>query len=121
MTSGAGSGTVVVLDCDPDLGLELSVPELGVARRKSLATTHRYDRGRPELEQSVSVATEWTVVQRMVVANLDGEFLARVSRWPQIIAALSRRLSLRTHSLLFQLTLAAFRRIDDRLLQFAAF
>jgi CRP/FNR family transcriptional regulator, cyclic AMP receptor protein len=162
MTSGAGSGTVVVLDCDPDLGQELSGQELSAARRNSLATTRRYDRGRwpaptrtdanlgllitggfvaralsvgdctglellgpgdvlqpwvrPELEQSVAVATEWTVIQRMVVANLDGEFVSRVSKWPQIVAAISRRLSLRTHSLLFQLTLAAFRRLDDRVL-----
>ncbi len=69
---------------------------------------------RPEFEQSIAVKTEWTVVQRMRVAVLDQDFATRVSGWPEITAAIMRRVAWRTHWLLFQLAVSVLRRIDDR-------
>lgn len=71
----------------------------------------------PAWEQpSVAVAIDWAVLQRLRVASLDREFLLRVSQWPEIVAAISRRLAWRTKRLLFQVALSALRRIDDRVL-----
>jgi len=67
-------------------------------------------------QQSVAIEISWAVVQRLRVASLDREFVARVSAWPEIVAAISRRVTWRTDRLLFQLALSALRRIDDRVL-----
>lgn len=164
MARGASSETVLVLDCDPDLGQDLEGEDLNAARSESSAPAFRYARGRwrpptdietsaslglliikgfitrsltvaeytslellgpgdvlqpwacPELDQSVAAQMEWTVAERMTAASLNREFLCRVSRWPEVVSAISRRLTARTHSLLFQLALSALRRIDDRVL-----
>jgi CRP/FNR family cyclic AMP-dependent transcriptional regulator len=50
------------------------------------------------------------------VAVLDRRFCERVARWPEIQAAIARRLMQRTHWLAFHLAVCGLRRVDDRLL-----
>jgi CRP-like cAMP-binding protein len=69
---------------------------------------------RPAFEQAIPGVVSWTVVQRVRVVVLDRAFLARVSEWPEIAAALAGRLSWRTHWLAFQLALSGMRRVEDR-------
>src|SRR5581483_1889882 len=47
---------------------------------------------------------------------LDRQFCLRVSPWPEITAAIGRRLLQRAHWLAFQVAVSALRRLDDRLL-----
>jgi hypothetical protein len=47
---------------------------------------------------------------------LDRGFATRVARWPEISAAVARRLMLRVHWLSFHLAVCHMRRVDDRLL-----
>lgn len=69
-----------------------------------------------EHEQAIGVRVEWTVVQRLCVAILDRSFAVSISSWPEITAAVSRRMAWRAHLLAFQLALSALRRIDERVL-----
>lgn len=65
-----------------------------------------------------SVATEvgWDVVEPVRAGVLDREFCERASPWPEVTAAVSRRLMQRTHWLAFHLAVCGLRRVEDRLL-----
>jgi hypothetical protein len=67
-------------------------------------------------EQSVATEVDWDAVEPVKVAVLDREFTLRVAAWPEILAAISRRLMQRTHWLGFHLAVCGLRRVDDRLL-----
>ncbi len=67
-------------------------------------------------EQSVATEIDWDVVEAVSVAVLDRDFCERVARWPEIQAAIARRLMQRTHWLAFHLAVCGLRRVDDRLL-----
>jgi hypothetical protein len=67
-------------------------------------------------DQSVAVEVDWKVVQAVQAAVLDRDFCARVSRWPEVTAAISRRIMQRAHWLAFHLAVCNLRRVDDRLL-----
>jgi len=67
-------------------------------------------------EQSVTTEIDWDVVEAASVAVLDRHFCERVARWPEIQAAIARRLMQRTHWLAFHLAVCGLRRVDDRLL-----
>jgi CRP/FNR family cyclic AMP-dependent transcriptional regulator len=67
-------------------------------------------------DQSVAVEVGWEVVQAVQAAVLDRAFCARLSRWPEITAAISRRILQRAHWLAFHLAVCHLRRVDDRLL-----
>lgn len=67
-------------------------------------------------EQSVATEIDWDVVEAVSVAVLDRGFCERVARWPEIQAAIARRLMQRTHWLAFHLAVCGLRRVDDRLL-----
>src|SRR5579884_1714492 len=67
-------------------------------------------------DQSVASEVDWDVVQPVKAAVLDRAFALGVARWPEIPAAISRRLMQRTHWLAFHLAVCGLRRIEDRLL-----
>jgi CRP-like cAMP-binding protein len=67
-------------------------------------------------EQSVATEIDWDVVAPVTVAVLDRRFCERAARWPEVQAAISRRLMQRTHWLAFHLAVCGLRRVDDRLL-----
>lgn len=67
-------------------------------------------------ERSVATEVGWEVVQPLEAAKLEREFSSRVARWPEITAAVSRRLMQRTHWLAVHLAICGLRRVDDRLL-----
>jgi CRP/FNR family transcriptional regulator, cyclic AMP receptor protein len=67
-------------------------------------------------EQSVAIEIDWDAVEPLTVAVLDRGFCARAARWPEVQAAISRRLMQRTHWLAFHLAVCGLRRVDDRLL-----
>lgn len=67
-------------------------------------------------EQSVATEIDWDVVQPLRAAVLDRGFAASASRWPEIPAAVSRRLMQRTHWLAFHLAVCGLRRVEERLL-----
>ena len=67
-------------------------------------------------EQSVATEIDWDVVQPVKAAFLDRGFSASAFRWPEIGAAVSRRLMQRAHWLAFHLAICALRRVEERLL-----
>ncbi|MBV9196558.1 MAG: Crp/Fnr family transcriptional regulator [Solirubrobacterales bacterium] len=67
-------------------------------------------------DQSVATEVNWDVVEPIKVAVLGRGFVNRIARWPELSAAVSRRLMQRTHWLAFHLAVCGLRRIDDRLL-----
>ncbi|MGN6870154.1 MAG: Crp/Fnr family transcriptional regulator [Solirubrobacteraceae bacterium] len=67
-------------------------------------------------EQSVATEIDWDVVEPATLAVLDRSFCERSVRWPEVQAAVARRLMQRTHWLAFHLAVCGLRRIDDRLL-----
>lgn len=67
-------------------------------------------------EQSVASEVDWDVVEPLTVAVLDRRVCERAAQWPEILAAVARRLMLRTHWLAFHLAVCGLRRVDDRLL-----
>ncbi|HZE05980.1 MAG TPA: Crp/Fnr family transcriptional regulator [Solirubrobacteraceae bacterium] len=67
-------------------------------------------------EQSVATETDWDAVEPLSVAVLDRGFCQRAARWPEIQAAVARRIMQRTHWLAFHLAVCGLRRVDDRLL-----
>lgn len=67
-------------------------------------------------EPSVATEVDWEVLEPAQVAVLDRAFCERVTRWPEIPAAISRRVMLRAHWLAFHLAVCHLRRIDERLL-----
>lgn len=67
-------------------------------------------------DQSVAVEVGWKVVQTVQAAVLDRTVCAQLSTWPEITAAISRRILQRSHWLAFHLAVCNMRRVDDRLL-----
>jgi hypothetical protein len=67
-------------------------------------------------EESVATEIDWDVVEPVTVAVLDREFCESAARWPEVLAAIARRLMQRTHWLAFHLAVCGLRRVDDRLL-----
>ncbi len=67
-------------------------------------------------EQSVATEIDWDVVEPVTIAVLDRHFCERAAHWPEIQAAIARRLMQRTHWLAFHLAVCGLRRVDDRLL-----
>lgn len=67
-------------------------------------------------EQSVATEIGWDVVEPVGAAVLDRGFCAAASKWPEIAAAVSRRLMQRTHWLAFHLAVCGLRRVEERLL-----
>jgi CRP/FNR family cyclic AMP-dependent transcriptional regulator len=67
-------------------------------------------------DASVGSDVNWQVAQPVALAVLDRDFSRRVARWPEITAAVARRVMLRVHWLAFHLALCHMRRVDDRLL-----
>lgn len=67
-------------------------------------------------DASICTEVNWQIVQDLQVAILDHAFAVRVARWPEISAAIARRLTLRVHWLAFHLSVCHVRRVDDRLL-----
>jgi hypothetical protein len=67
-------------------------------------------------EQSVATEIDWDVIEPVTLAVLDRGFCQRAAPWPEIQAAVARRLMHRTHWLAFHLAVCGLRRVDDRLL-----
>jgi CRP/FNR family cyclic AMP-dependent transcriptional regulator len=67
-------------------------------------------------DSSIGTEIHWQVAQPLAMAVLDRGFMTRAARWPEIAAAISRRLMLRVHWLSFHLAVCHMRRVDDRLL-----
>ena len=59
---------------------------------------------------------EWELYEPVRVAVLDREFTVATARWPEIVEALTNRLVLRSRQLVVQMTAAAQRRAEDRML-----
>ncbi len=67
-------------------------------------------------ERSVATDIDWDVVEPVEAAVLNADFCASIAKWPEIPAAVSRRVMQRTHWLAFHLAVCGLRRIEDRLL-----
>jgi CRP/FNR family transcriptional regulator, cyclic AMP receptor protein len=67
-------------------------------------------------ESSVDTEVSWQVPQTLRLAVLDRAFALRVARWPEIPAAVARRVMLRVYWLSFHLAVCHMRRVDDRLM-----
>lgn len=67
-------------------------------------------------DSSVGTEVNWQVARPLVMALLDRGFMSRVARWPELPAAVARRLMLRVYWLSFHLAVCHMRRVDDRLL-----
>jgi hypothetical protein len=67
-------------------------------------------------ESSVDTEVSWQVAQALRLAVLDRAFVMRVARWPEVLAAVARRMMLRTYWLSFHLAVCHMRRVDDRLM-----
>jgi hypothetical protein len=67
-------------------------------------------------EQSVVTDVDWNVAAPVTVAVLDRHFVESANPWPQLYAALARRLMQRSHWLSFHLAVCGLRRVEDRLL-----
>jgi CRP/FNR family cyclic AMP-dependent transcriptional regulator len=65
---------------------------------------------------SIESSVEWTAATDTAMAILDGAFIKRVARWPEVISALGDRVMLRTHWLAFHLAVCHMRRVDERVL-----
>jgi hypothetical protein len=67
-------------------------------------------------DESVASEVDWEIVEPAKLAVLGREFVLRIAPWPEITAAVSRRLMQRAHWLAFHLAVCGLRRVDDRLL-----
>lgn len=67
-------------------------------------------------DSSIGTEVNWQVAQPLSMALLDRGFTVRAARWPELSAAVARRLMLRVHWLSFHLAVCHMRRVDDRLL-----
>ncbi len=91
-----------------------------IAGRESVELLAQGDVLRPwvVLGPTSSIETEvrWSVLEPAAVAVLDSEFGRRMSPWPEVIAGLMDRLTLRARWLAFALAVSHVRRVDDRLM-----
>ncbi|MBA2506936.1 MAG: Crp/Fnr family transcriptional regulator [Thermoleophilaceae bacterium] len=76
--------------------------------------TQPWVHGHPNVSVRRDIA--WRVLTPTRVAVLDGEFMRRISPWPQVAAALFNRGILRARNLTFLLAVNALPRIDERVL-----
>ena len=67
-------------------------------------------------EVTVQSEVNWSVIVEAQLARLDGSFVQRLTRWPEIIAEIGNRVMLRAHWLAFHLAVCHMRRVDERLL-----
>jgi CRP/FNR family cyclic AMP-dependent transcriptional regulator len=67
-------------------------------------------------DSSVAAEVNWQIVQPIRLAALGRSFMDSTSQWPEIFAAISRRIMQRSHWLAFHLAVCGLRRIDDRVL-----
>lgn len=67
-------------------------------------------------DSSVDTEINWQIPRAVRLAVLDRGFSARVARWPEVPAAVARRIMLRVHWLSFHLAVCHMRRVDDRVL-----
>lgn len=67
-------------------------------------------------DDSIAVDVDWEVAEPLTVAVLNRDFCLRAARWPELTAAIGRRLIQRAHWLAFHLAVCGLRRVDDRLL-----
>jgi len=67
-------------------------------------------------DHSVASEVDWDIVEPARLAVLGREFVTRIAPWPEITAAVARRVMQRAHWLAFHLAVCGLRRIDDRLL-----
>lgn len=70
----------------------------------------------PDDGDSVECTTDWRVLQPVSFADLDRRFAERTARWPAIEAALLRRATRRSRTLVYQATIAHVRHADSRIL-----
>lgn len=63
----------------------------------------------------------WRTLESVRIALLDDEWIARVTRWPQVVAALMHRLNARGTRLAEQMALSQIRDLDERLLRILGF
>lgn len=66
--------------------------------------------------ESVATEVDWEAAEPFRAAVLNRDFCLRVARWPEITAAVARRLMQRAHWLAFHLAVCGLRRVDERLL-----
>lgn len=69
-----------------------------------------------DADQSVAVEVGWEVIQPVQAAMLHRGFCTRADKWPEITAAISRRIIQRADRLAFQLAICNLHPLDDRLL-----
>ena len=67
-------------------------------------------------EDSVSADVDWDVVEPLEVAMIDREVVEAIASWPEIAAAISRRIMQRAHWLAFHLAVCGLRRVEERIL-----
>jgi CRP/FNR family transcriptional regulator, cyclic AMP receptor protein len=67
-------------------------------------------------DRSVATDVDWEVVEPARIAILDRDLVLRVAQWPELSAAVTRRVMQRAHWLAFHLAVCGLRRVDDRLL-----
>jgi CRP/FNR family transcriptional regulator, cyclic AMP receptor protein len=69
-----------------------------------------------DADQSIAVEVGWEVVQPVQAAMLHRGFCVLADKWPEITAAISRRIIQRADRLAFQLAICNLRPLNDRLL-----
>jgi CRP/FNR family cyclic AMP-dependent transcriptional regulator len=67
-------------------------------------------------DESVASEVDWEVIEPVSLAVLGRDFIRRSAPWPEIPAAIARRLMQRAHWLAFHLAVCGLRRVDDRLM-----
>lgn len=67
-------------------------------------------------DHSVAAEVDWNVVEPLRVAVLARRFMDAATPWPEISAAIARRMMQRAHWLAFHLAVCGLRRVEERLL-----
>lgn len=67
-------------------------------------------------DESITTEVAWEVAEPVTAAILNREFCLNIAPWPEITAAIGRRIMQRAHWLAFHLAVCGLRRVDDRLL-----
>jgi hypothetical protein len=91
--------------------------QVAVADRRSLELLGPGDVLRPWQENTSSFAeTRWSVLERADVLELDGDFVARAGRSPDVVVALTERAIDRSRAMAVQAAIEAVIGLDRRLL-----
>jgi hypothetical protein len=67
-------------------------------------------------DESIATEVDWEVAEPMSAALLNRDFCVRAAAWPEVTAAITRRMLQRAHWLAFHLAVCGLRRVDDRLM-----